>query len=1206
MPILAGDVKLVASQVMDDVAEGGGAPTANVIVDGASNSLFNDISELDRAGGRVNLRKVFASIQTDTTDTYLGGNVVVSDPPVDPRVAVTIFSTGQVFDRRTNARDRIEAYLNKGSMWNGFLLENHIAGQRSIQLFQRVGAELPTIGKTLFLVMNEGLANEYSQYIRITRIESETRTFSYGSGSTIQDYQAVVVTCDLSDALRYDFAGSPPDRLFTMATGKTKTRDTVVADAAKYCGVVKTTQPVTIGDVAASVTSVFTQLVPSAQTETPLLDLTAGGTSETLIQSDNGTVSYTTSVAFNSSTVLSVGNAIQPGTLSISVSGATLTDNGGDLMSGATVVGTINYGRGQITLASSAPTYSGSKTITFRPAAAPIRVADTAGVRVDIENRSYNYILTIVPSPSPGTIQVSYRAQGKWYDLRDNGAGVLKGASPEYGVGTVSYITGTVAVTLGALPDVGSEIVYAWGGKANYFNRASSTITPPSVAFQLSNAGVTPGSVTITWNDGSAKSATDNGKGVISGNASGTINYQTGLIQITPTTLPAGGQTYAVAYTWGPPSEEEFHAPLRNGDGSIDVEVEFDGLIPGTVELEWNLLIDLYEYISTTPAELQIIRSVDPIKIVKDDGLGVLRDPQGTAFGTVNYSTGVVHFAPDTTVNIPVARYSVTRIGWTRNANNALVPVYRNLFSHWEYIPAGASMPVDESGLVKVRFRAAGTSNAVNEGFTAGALAIDLTPSFAENIVPGSINFTLGGKTYFDRLGSLYYDLNPVTGAATLAGGINYANGLASVTAWVPAASNAVALKSLLTTLDGTPVDEVTFRVPASPVRPSSLQLLATRLTGGTINVSANNNGDITGTDVLGTIDYETGVVRVRFGSWVAAAGNEGQSWYDPDAVVTIDGVPKIFKPVPVFADTIKYNAVAYSYLPLDADIIGLDPVRLPQDGRVPIFRAGDFAVIGHTAKVGPFVATSGQVVDCGRERLSRVRVLDGNGAVVTVDYTADLEAGTVTFGVVTGLVQPITVEHRIEDMAQVSDVQISGRLAFTRQITHDYPIGAHVSSALVSGDLRAYVSNLFDQTTWNGTFLDTITGSAATATYNDVLAPIVVTNAGAITERWAIQFTNATSFNVIGEHVGVIATGTTGSDIAPINPATGKPYFTLAAIGWGSGWATGNVLRFNTTGALFPVWVVRTIQQGPETVTNDSFTLLVRGDVDRPAEETP
>ena len=1200
MPILAGDVKLVASQVMDDVAEGGGAPTANAIVDGASNSLFNDISELDRAGGRVNLRKVFASIQTDTTDTYLGGNVIVSDPPSDPRVAVTIFSTQEVFDRRTQARDRIEAYLNKGSMWNGYLLENHIAGQRSIQLFQRVGAELPTIGKTLFLVMNEGLPNEYAQYVRITRITSETRTFSYDLGSSIQDYQAMVVSCDLSDALRYDFPGSPPDRLFTMATGKTRTRDTVVADAAKYCGVVKTTQPVGIGDVAASVSSVFTQLVPSAQTETPLLDLTAGGTLETLIASGSDTVSYTTAAAFNASTLLSVGNAIQPGTLSISVSGTTLSDEGGHLLSGATVVGTVHYGRGQILLASNAPTYSGTKTISFRPAAAPIRVADTAGVRVDIESRSYNYILTIVPSPAPGTLQVSYRAQGKWYDLRDNGAGVLKGVSPEYGVGTVSYTTGTVAVTLGALPDVGSEIVYAWGGKANYFNRASGAIAPPSMALQLTHAGVTPGSVSITWNDGTARSATDNGKGVISGHASGTINYQTGLIQITPTVLPAGGQTYSVAYTWGPPNEEEFHAPLRNGDGSIDVEVDFDGLIPGTVELEWNLLIDLYEYISTTPAELQLIRQIDPIKIVKDDGLGVLRDPQGMSFGTVNYATGVVRFKPDTTARIPVARYNVAQIGWTRTDGRVL-PVYRNLFSHWEYIPAGASMPIDDTGWAKVRYRAAGASNATNDSFTAGALAIDLTPTFAENIVPGSICFTLGGKTYFDRLGSLYYDLDPVTGTATLAGQINYANGAASITAWVPAATNAVALRSLLTTLDGTPVDEVTFRVPASPVRPSSLQLLATRLSGGTINVSANNNGDIIGTDVLGSIDYETGVVRVRFGVWVVAAGNEGQSWYDPDAVVTIEGVAKIFKPVPVFANTIKYNAVAYSYLPLDADIIGLDPVRLPQDGRVPIFRAGDFAVIGHTATVGPFTATSGQVVDCGRQRLSRVRVLDGNGEVVTADYTADLEAGTVTFGVVTGLVQPVTVEHRIEDMAQVSDVQISGRLTFTRQITHDYPVGSHVSSALVSGDLRAYVSNLFDQASWNGSFLDAIQGASATATYNDVLAPIVVTNAGAITERWAIQFTNATSFNIIGEHVGVIATGTTGSDIAPINPATGKPYFTLSAVGWGSGWATGNVLRFNTTGALFPVWVVRTIQQGPETVTNDAFALLVRGDVDRP-----
>ena len=81
MTILSGDIKLVASQVMDDVPEGGGAPTATAIVDGASNAIFPDISELDRAGGRINLRKLHVHVQTADRDTYLGGNVKGSRLP---------------------------------------------------------------------------------------------------------------------------------------------------------------------------------------------------------------------------------------------------------------------------------------------------------------------------------------------------------------------------------------------------------------------------------------------------------------------------------------------------------------------------------------------------------------------------------------------------------------------------------------------------------------------------------------------------------------------------------------------------------------------------------------------------------------------------------------------------------------------------------------------------------------------------------------------------------------------------------------------------------------------------------------------------------------------------------------------------------------------------------------------------------------------
>ena len=81
MPIQSGDVKLLKSAVMADVPEGGGAPTGLVIADGVSNAIFPDISELDRAGGRVNLRKSFVQVATDDTDTYFGANVIVAEPP---------------------------------------------------------------------------------------------------------------------------------------------------------------------------------------------------------------------------------------------------------------------------------------------------------------------------------------------------------------------------------------------------------------------------------------------------------------------------------------------------------------------------------------------------------------------------------------------------------------------------------------------------------------------------------------------------------------------------------------------------------------------------------------------------------------------------------------------------------------------------------------------------------------------------------------------------------------------------------------------------------------------------------------------------------------------------------------------------------------------------------------------------------------------
>ena len=1187
MPILTGDIKLVASQVMLDVAEGGGAPTSNVIQDATSNAIFPDISELDRAGGRVNLRKVHVSVQTPDTDTYLGSNVIVADPPSDPNVSVTLFSTKEVFDRRDSAKKRVEAYLAPGPAWPGFLFENHIIGQRSIQLFQMPSSTAPAIGHTILIVQNEGISTEKLQYVRVTRTASVLRTFIKENG---QEYKALVVTADLSDALRYDFIGSPPSEFFRKIASAALVRDTTVADAAQYFGVVSLMEAVCIGSLSAKAKSIFTQLVPSAQTEIPVIDANAAGEYDTVVDSSNGFVSITTSIGFNPNVALYFGNPIFPGTLNIAYSGGALTDSSGDLLQGTTVIGTVDYARGTATLAPSSPSIGGSKTITYKSAGAPLQLADSAGIFVSQETRAYNYIQTISPPPAPATTRVSYRSNGKWYDLRDNGGGKLVGSDVAYGAGTVSYVTGTVAVTLGALPDVGGEIILNWGSRVNYINRASSTLPPLKIPLQLAQTGITPGTVVIKWNDGTARTATDDGKGNITGSATGSVRYQTGLINLEPTLLPAGGQIYTVDYAYGPPDVQEFPAPLRDINGNVPLTLSKANLRPNTVEVTWNLLYNPYD-----PVTMTLFPTRDPYKTVRDNGLGRMRDTLGADYGTVDYVTGIISLKTETTVGMPRALYA-----WVSLGNNAQgFAVRRFLFQGWEYFPVGANMPNDETAHVSVKYRTMDADSAISAPITTSALKFDLTNQYSENIVPGSVNFTLGGRTYFDRAGNLYYSLDVATGNAIKAGTLNYQSGEVTLDAWATAVSSTVSVKSLLTTMDGRPVDEVTFRAPVAPLRTGSVQVLATRLAGGLMNVSANTAGDFVGTDVSGHVDYDTGVVRLRFGSVVTAAGNETQVWYSAANVGT-DG--KVFKPAPVFANTIRFNAVGFTYLPLDADILGLDPVRLPQDGKVSIFRPGGFAVLGHTASVTATVS-NGQVVNCARVRLSRVRVIGADGQVINTGYSADLEAGKVTFTSVSGYVQPVTIEHRIEDMVQVSDVQINGQLAFTRQVTHTYPFpGSFISSALVGQDLKARVSVLFDQATWDAvTYADSVVGSVAPGTYNDILAPLAVTNKGAVTEKWALRFTNTTTFDVIGEHVGTIFSGTIATDTSPLNPATGSPYFTIKGIGWGSGWAVGNVLRFNTVGALFPVWIVRTIQQGPESVINDKFTILVRGDVDRP-----
>lgn len=505
MAILAGDIKLVESADMADVPEGGGAPTDNVIVDGASNNIFPDISELDRAGGRVNLRKVHIHVQTDNRDTFLGANFIVAEPPDDPNVSITVFSTGETFDTRLDAANFIEAYLVKGPTLPGYLLENHVAGQRSIQLFQRPGSPLPPVGRTLVLVVNEGLVTEQVQYVRTTRVESAIGTYTELVGGGLVDFQAEVVTCDISDALREDFPGSPPSRLFAVASGKTKVRDTTVADAGSYHGVVALETEGSLGDTTVQVESVYTQLVPNARTEVSSLDQRPAAQRE-------------------------------------------------------------------LTLAET------PRLVTV--GAAP----HSKRIKVGQENRGFNFVDILRPFPAPNSVVISFRALGSWYTVQDDGAGNLTGT----GVGTVNYDNGSIAVTLPSLPDVGSSLIYSWGEKSAYTDRSGAVgFRMPEVSWTVPQAPLEPGSVVVTWESGGVlKTATDNGTGGFTGDATGNITYNSGFISLKPLAMIDPGGEFNTEYAYTSARTESF-ASLSPDAGGFATMTLSEPPLAGTVTARW-------------------------------------------------------------------------------------------------------------------------------------------------------------------------------------------------------------------------------------------------------------------------------------------------------------------------------------------------------------------------------------------------------------------------------------------------------------------------------------------------------------------------------------------------------------------------------------------------------------------------------------------
>ncbi|MCO5356530.1 hypothetical protein [Acidovorax kalamii] len=467
MTILEGDIKLLASRVMDDVPEGGGGPTGTVIPYGGGNHIFRDITEADRAGGNVSIMQVHAAVMTNNAEPYMGANFILSMPPTDPNVSVTLAKCN-LFARRTEIAAAIANYLIKASEWSGYLLENHVLGQKNIQLFHRPGTATPPIGRTLVLICNEGQPDERAQYIRVTRVTTETRTFTYNSGGAFVDFLGSVTQLDLSDSLRFNFPGSPPDRGFGRDPLKTMIRDTSVADAAEYYGAAPTVLAAAIGDSVVKVDSIYTQLVPNSRTETSALDQRPAATRSIVLADaprrvEIAAAAHTQRIkigqenrSFNH--VFMLKPLPEPGTVTVSWMALgtwyELQDDGAGAFTGSGV-GQLIYGTG-----------SGSVTLPELPDVGSALIIQW-GERVGYTNRSTQGAAIRAPEYC-WTLEHEGVVPGSpvftWYS-----AGVLRTATASIngtitgdGTGLVDYPSGTVLLRTVHLPDPGDEISTAY------------------------------------------------------------------------------------------------------------------------------------------------------------------------------------------------------------------------------------------------------------------------------------------------------------------------------------------------------------------------------------------------------------------------------------------------------------------------------------------------------------------------------------------------------------------------------------------------------------------------------------------------------------------------------------------------------------------------------------------------------------------------
>ena len=145
--------------------------------------------------------------------------------------------------------------------------------------------------------------------------------------------------------------------------------------------------------------------------------------------------------------------------------------------------------------------------------------------------------------------------------------------------------------------------------------------------------------------------------------------------------------------------------------------------------------------------------------------------------------------------------------------------------------------------------------------------------------------------------------------------------------------------------------------------------------------------------------------------------------------------------------------------------------------------------------------------------------------------------------------------------------------------LANDYLAGATVFSVYYPGTELKCTSDNYSES--GGTLFD------------DATYPVEGDNLGTAEQTWTLTRISDTQFSCVGDTITGLATGNIGADYAPVNDATGTPYFTLRAAAWlASTLPSGYSLSFQTHPGVVPVFEFRTLAANCPSLAGDGVTL--------------